>query len=438
MRRRDLTRLGFHTGAPGVARPYTHPLIAEINKETKRNNRSANGSNASPSLTGPRPLARAPSTMSPAPSRTPNSLPSTSLSQLATRPLDPGRLALARSQYESRLAAKQQQQQQQQPNSQPSSELANSSSSPSSSRHKRKRDDADTDNSLQEEDHLTKRIRTTANEQSIDDTTIPNDLPPPLETAVGEEIEVPSSAPSVTSMTAPSSSNSLSHVDSLAVPLSVLIGSTPTSTNGSPATTPTAQASTPSSTSTPASASDVRQKSRDLIQQSIESSIEQLKQSTNEAERLPSSFETNPFQLSALASAIESALFAHPNYRQHVRSLIFNLRRNLTLTSRLLNGSLQPRELSSLSDSDLASPATQAEREAIRAENLASSISKSAQRMETRDYLCPVCHSDQCSTRVIREERDISKADTWGSKQGAGSVIDIQCEACKHSWTKEE
>lgn len=125
-------------------------------------------------------------------------------------------------------------------------------------------------------------------------------------------------------------------------------------------------------------------------------------------------------------------------YRQRIRSLLFNMRRNPSLTHRLLRGTLTAYQLSRLSEEGLASPETQAERESTKAENLTAAIARAAQRTDTRDYKCHACGGNDCSTRIIREERDISKADTWGSKQGAGSVIDIQCNQCKHAWTKEE
>jgi hypothetical protein len=127
-------------------------------------------------------------------------------------------------------------------------------------------------------------------------------------------------------------------------------------------------------------------------------------------------------------------------YRHKLRDLVFNLRAagNAPLRISLLRGHMSAVELVQRDFKQLATPDVAADREQLRQENFDSTIYRPPIRIETSEYKCPQCGSNQCSTMVIREERDISKADTWGSKQGAGSVVDVRCEQCKHSWTKEE
>ena len=145
-----------------------------------------------------------------------------------------------------------------------------------------------------------------------------------------------------------------------------------------------------------------------------------------------------------LADRIESHLFgasgcvADVSYRRKLRDLVFNMKGNAPLCMRLLRGDLQADEFVRLDYHSLASASVAAERDRLRQENFDATVYRPPTRVDTADYKCASCGSNRCSTIVIREERDISKADTWGSKQGAGSVIEIRCEDCKTLWTKEE
>lgn len=145
-----------------------------------------------------------------------------------------------------------------------------------------------------------------------------------------------------------------------------------------------------------------------------------------------------------LADRIESHLFGASgcvvdvSYRRKLRDLVFNMKGNAPLCMRLLRGDLQADELVRLDYHSLASASVAAERDRLRQENFDATVYRPPTRVDTGDYKCASCGSNRCSTIVIREERDISKADTWGSKQGAGSVIEIRCEECKTLWTKEE
>jgi len=145
-----------------------------------------------------------------------------------------------------------------------------------------------------------------------------------------------------------------------------------------------------------------------------------------------------------LADRIESHLFAASgcvvdvSYRRKLRDLVFNMKGNAPLCLRLLRGDLHADEFVRLDYHSLASASVAAERDRLRQENFDATVYRPPTRVDTADYKCASCGSNRCSTAVIREERDISKADTWGSKQGAGSVIEIRCEDCKTLWTKEE
>jgi hypothetical protein len=215
---------------------------------------------------------------------------------------------------------------------------------------------------------------------------------------------------------------------------------------------------TPLSTLAPTQlrALDVREKSRQLLSNCLQAAIQQAKADATAASAAAAS---SDHSAAAAASPAASVPLADPAdvaeqielellqlaggvtdsaYRQKLRDLVFNFKSNSPLCLRLLRGELSPSDVVRLNFKDLAAPAVAAERERIQQENFDATLFRPAERIETKDYRCPVCASQHCSTLIIREERDISKADTWGSKQGAGSVIEIRCEDCNHLWTKEE
>ena len=262
--------------------------------------------------------------------------------------------------------------------------------------------------------------------------------PPPLETATGT---LASAAASTSAADAPAF---ISDTFALANPLSSLI---------TPPQTPTAPL-------------DPRDKSRNMIrdaliaaQQQSESSITAAAGDSSVSAAEPaaaaSSFSGAAATAAAAASApvadptrladrIESHLFGASgcvvdvSYGRKLRDLVFNMKGNAPLCMRLLRGDLQADEFVRLDYHSLASASVAAERDRLRQENFDASVYRPPTRVDTADYKCASCGSNRCSTIVIREERDISKADTWGSKQGAGSVIEIRCEDCKTLWTKEE
>lgn len=221
----------------------------------------------------------------------------------------------------------------------------------------------------------------------------------------------------------------------------------------SDATAAAAAAAPPVAPSSTGASVDVRQKTRDMIESAMREALSNASSETADESDASSSAHTQVKDefaslpcdhLSSLATSIESALLFSCSrvvgapYRHRARSLVFNLRRNSLLALRLVRGTLTPYALSQLSEDQLATASTRAEREANRAADIAASIAKSAARIPSRDYRCPACGGVECSTRILREERDIPKADTWGSKQGAGSVIEIYCDTCQNTWTKEE
>ena len=386
----------------------------------------------------------------------------------ASGPLDAGRLALARSHYEDRRAAA--------AATRFASEVGSASAAAASRSAaaacftpvsgqarsvKRRRessdDEADNRNNTQGDDSMldngneqvsgnavtppsAKRKKVIHNQSTpVIRRGISAELPP-LETAAGNPVETNTNRPSAMLLTSQSEPPSA-----------------PSSVPSSPAPASSSQPVTPvASSSGPIAGVDLRQKTRNMLEHAMRDAASMpdpsiahpaVKCEPN-VEQIETALATVPtihvHTFSSLAVEIESMMLLvcgsqlGTAYRQRLRSLLFNMRRNPTLTHRLLRGTLTAYQLSQLSEEELADPQTQAEREALKAENLSAAMSRTAQRMETHDFKCPQCGSNQCSTRVIREERDISKADTWGSKQGAGSVIDILCQQCKHTWTKEE
>ena len=477
MRRHHLSKLGFNTGSPFAPAPRMNAQEWAATFGGKYSTATPAGRTAASV-----PLSRADSGAARRGGAARSS--STSISPVRRRgeglsgPLDAGRLAAARSTYDRVSSAPQRSPVPRSPAT-PTAATATAASSsaaaawspvspaapnsaPTSRRTssiKRSRDDEDAvaeesieatqRNSDDEEDADAGRVKRESSkrrkvklESAVAAAATPSavdrssSLPPPLETAAGTILVNGAAAP-------PSSPASLY---ALGTPLSELVPQP---------STPVAQ---------PAAPIDVREKSKQMLNDVLTKAQNQTVAEEAAASEKPNdeappaaaaagsssvassaALPLPPAAILHLADQIEGYLFvasgrvADSSYRLKLRDLMFNLRGNTPLCMRVLRGTLSPGELVQLDYQSLASSAVAQEREALRVANFEASVYRPAARIDAQGvYRCESCGSEQCSTLVIREERDISKADTWGSKQGAGSVIEIRCEQCKHVWTKEE
>ena len=145
-----------------------------------------------------------------------------------------------------------------------------------------------------------------------------------------------------------------------------------------------------------------------------------------------------------LASDIEQELFelhqSSPSkaYRQQSRDLVYALVHNAQLAPDLLTLRLLPAQLVALPKEQLASHARASVRLQEKAEMTRDLVLGQAEGARSDEWLCQACGSRQTETFVLKEGRDLRKAEVWG---GGGddvqSVILVRCLQCKREWKKE-
>ena len=69
---------------------------------------------------------------------------------------------------------------------------------------------------------------------------------------------------------------------------------------------------------------------------------------------------------------------------------------------------------------------------------LAAILADKTGMVATDEYVCSSCHSNKTKYRHLSSRRDVTKAETWGSKDGPQNVIKIACQVCGHEWTQED
>ena len=145
-----------------------------------------------------------------------------------------------------------------------------------------------------------------------------------------------------------------------------------------------------------------------------------------------------------LASDIELELFelhqstASKAYRQHSRDLVYALVHNAELAPDLLHLRLLPAELVTLPKEKLASHAVASARAQEKKEMTRDLVLGQAEGARSDEWMCEGCGGRATETFVLKEGRDLRKAEVWG---GGGddvqSVILIRCLQCKREWKKE-
>ena len=169
------------------------------------------------------------------------------------------------------------------------------------------------------------------------------------------------------------------------------------------------------------------------------------RQDEEEAEADEARDEESEDAYSLLASDIEQSLyeqhsFSHGTaYRQHSRSVLFSLVNNAQLTPALLSGvTLSPQQLVALPTAQLASADVAQLRAAEQREATRDLVLGMGEGSKSSEYTCSGCGGRDTEWWLVKEARDIRKADVWGSGGDDGkTIILIRCCKCSHEWRKE-
>ena len=59
-------------------------------------------------------------------------------------------------------------------------------------------------------------------------------------------------------------------------------------------------------------------------------------------------------------------------------------------------------------------------------------------RHRTTEHACPACGAKDAGYTYVGGERDIRKAEVWGTGAGSEGVqIQLECRECRHAWVKD-
>ena len=149
-------------------------------------------------------------------------------------------------------------------------------------------------------------------------------------------------------------------------------------------------------------------------------------------------------QYTLLASDIEQSLyeqhsFSHSTaYRQHSRSLLFSLVNNAQLTPALLTLALSPQQLVTLPTAQLASADIAQLRAKEQQEATRDLVLAVGEGSRTSEYVCGGCGGRDTEWWLVKEGRDMRKAEVWGGGGDDGTtIILIRCCKCSREWRKE-
>ena len=144
-----------------------------------------------------------------------------------------------------------------------------------------------------------------------------------------------------------------------------------------------------------------------------------------------------------LASDIEQELFEHHQsapstaYRQHSRDLIFALVNNPRLAPGLLSLGLSPASLVSMQPLQLANHSLAVARAKEKAEMTRDLVLGQAEGVRSDEWLCEGCGGRATETFVLKEGRDLRKAEVWGGGGEDVKILLVRCLNCRREWKKE-
>ena len=154
--------------------------------------------------------------------------------------------------------------------------------------------------------------------------------------------------------------------------------------------------------------------------------------------------ESEEDQYALLASDIEQCLYEHHSfshstaYRQHSRSVLFSLVNNTQLTPALLSLALLPQQLVTLPTSRLASADIAQLRAKEQQEAARDAVMAVGEGSRSSEYVCGGCGGRETEWWLVKEARDMRKAEVWGGGGDDGTtIILIRCCKCNREWRKE-
>jgi hypothetical protein len=134
---------------------------------------------------------------------------------------------------------------------------------------------------------------------------------------------------------------------------------------------------------------------------------------------------------SSSSSSSSSSLLA---YKQKVRFLAANIKRNARLRESLRLGVLKPSEVVEMTDEELMTDAMRRKIESIKVKmDKQSERAVFADGIESNSYVCKECKGTKTKFIHLSDTRDVRKAETWGNSDEESKVL-VVCSACKNEW----
>mmetsp|Transcript_43033 Transcript_43033/g.108904 ORF Transcript_43033/g.108904 Transcript_43033/m.108904 type:complete len:212 (-) Transcript_43033:320-955(-) len=125
------------------------------------------------------------------------------------------------------------------------------------------------------------------------------------------------------------------------------------------------------------------------------------------------------------------------DYKAAVRQLVYNLKANQNLRSRVISDDVSPSALCQMNSFDLATADRQKELETLQDKTTKQATLVDSSGIKTTAYVCPQCSCTDASYRVLAGRRDIGKSETWGSADNSNPGMLLTCEQCSHRWHRD-
>ena len=122
-------------------------------------------------------------------------------------------------------------------------------------------------------------------------------------------------------------------------------------------------------------------------------------------------------------------------YRDRARALAHALRINHALRSSILSGDVPPAACATMSIDDLATAQERAERAALM-ESGPLPGGTGEVWMSSTDRVCPGCGAADAEYKPTSQQRDIRKAEIWGSSSDGDARYCFRCKQCGTEWER--
>ena len=141
-----------------------------------------------------------------------------------------------------------------------------------------------------------------------------------------------------------------------------------------------------------------------------------------------------------VATAVESAVHASfassssSSYKQKIRFLTANIKRNERVRESLRLGVLKPSEVVEMTDEEFMTDAMRRKIESIKVKmDKQSERAVFADGIESNSYVCKECKGTKTKFIHLSDTRDVRKAETWGNSDEESKVL-VVCSTCKNEW----